>query len=345
MIRSGLNCFALAAWLAFVPALHSAVTNAAPDFREVYQLVLSNLTGVTGADLDRAALNGLLAGMDGRVLLEDTPSAAATNQVLISRVGLLDKEVGYVRVNRVAEGLASELASAVRGLNSTNVLKGLVLDLRFAAGSDFAAAAAAADLFVVRERPLLDWGAGSARARSKADALTLPLAVLVNHDTAGAAEALAAVLREAGVGLLLGDTTAGRAMVMQEFTLKDGQRLRVATRLVKLGDGVELSVRGVAPDIRVAVDAADERAWFENPYVVPGQTNATAGAEPVVQESQRPRPSEADLVRERQEELNHSAPVQPPKPPPPPKQLIHDPVLARAVDLIKALALVREGRG
>lgn len=265
MIRSGLKCFALAALLAFVPDLRSATTNAAPDFREVYQLVRSNLAGVTDADLDRAAVNGLLAGLDGKVLLEGGASNPATNLVPVSRVRVLDKNIGYVRISRVSDGLPSELASALRGLNSTNELKGLVLDLRYALGSDFAAAAAVADLFVARERPLLDWGAGSARARTKANALTLPLAVLVNHETTGAAEALAAVLREVGAGLVLGDATAGRAMIMQDFPLKNGQHLLVATRPVKLGDSTELSVRGVVPDIQVTVDAADERAWFEDP--------------------------------------------------------------------------------
>ena len=72
----------------------------------------------------------------------------------------------------------------------------------------------------------------------------LPVAVLVNRQTAGAAEALAAVLRETGAGLILGSRTAGQAMVAQEFPLKNGERLRIATAPVQLGDGSALAGAG-----------------------------------------------------------------------------------------------------
>src|SRR5207237_8535096 len=124
---------------------------------------------------------------------------------------------------------------------------------RYAEGYDDAAAAAVADLFISKERPLLNWGSGSSRAKEKADALRLPVAVLVNHQTSGAAEALAAVIRETGTGLILGSRTAGQAAVAEEFPLKNGQRLRIATAPVQLGDGTALSAEGINPDITVQV--------------------------------------------------------------------------------------------
>src|SRR5207249_12336882 len=132
-------------------------------------------------------------------------------------------------------------------------LKGVVLDLRFSAGDDYQSAAAVADLFIPKEHPLLDWGSGVVKSRNKEDAIRIPVAVLVNRDTAGAAEALAAVLRETGTGLILGGKTAGQAMIAQEFPLKNGDRLRIATAPVQLGDGSALSAEGVKPDIAVEV--------------------------------------------------------------------------------------------
>jgi len=60
-------------------------------------------------------------------------------------------------VARVAAGLAGQLKAAYEKLNATSKLKGLVLDLRFADGHDFTAAANAADRFLSKEQPLLSW--------------------------------------------------------------------------------------------------------------------------------------------------------------------------------------------
>ena len=147
----------------------------------------------------------------------------------------------------------------------------MILDLRYAAGDDYAAAAATAELFIKKEQPLLDWGTGMVRSKDKSDAISLPVAVLVNRQTAGAAEALAAVLRETGSGLILGDRTAGQAMIAQEFPLKNGERLRIATAPIQLGDGSALSEQGLKPDITVEVTPADERAYYADAYKAPRQ--------------------------------------------------------------------------
>ena len=91
------------------------------------------------------------------------------------------------------------------------------------------------------------------RSKENSDALSVPVAVLVNRQTVGAAEALAAVLRETGAGLILGSNTAGQAMIAQEFPLKNGERLRIATAPIQLGDGSALSGQGLKPDIAVEV--------------------------------------------------------------------------------------------
>src|SRR5208282_4163866 len=106
----------------------------------------------------------------------------------------------------------------------------------FADGTDYEAAAKVADCFLNSDRPLLDWQTGSARATKKADAIAAPVAILVNGRTTGAAEALAAVLRDANVGLILGATTAGQASLYKVFPLSNGQELRVAVAPVSLSD-------------------------------------------------------------------------------------------------------------
>jgi len=353
MIRIVLKCFATVILAAFAGLTNgiAATTDPAPDFQEVYDLLKSNLTGVSEAELNRAAVEGLLTNLRGKVsLLEDENSWGSKNAgPSVVKTIVLEQDVAYIRLSHVANGLAQEIESAQRKLSETNTLKGLVLDLRFAAGDDFAAAAAAADLFVAKERPLIDWGAGMAKSKDKPNPIKLPVAVLVNRDTTGAAEALSAILRETGSGLILGTTTAGGAMIAREFTLKNGQKLRIASVPVKLGDGTSLSAQGVKPDIEVAVASVQERAYLEDPYASPPgmkpSVGTTAGADAAIRPVRRQRISEADLVRERREGTNFDqegfTAVRDREPE---KPLIRDPVLARAVDLLKGLALVRRVR-
>jgi hypothetical protein len=217
---------------------------------------------------------------------------------------------------------------------------------------DYAEAGAVADLFLSGGQPLLDWGAAAARSTAKTNALKLPVAVLVNRETAAAAEALAAVLRETGAGLVLGGNTAGRAMIAQEFPLKNGQRLRIATAGVKLGNGEVLSARGVKPDIEVAVSVEEEKAYLADPFVELPGTNLLAagtasGTNSVTNGTNRlprRRITEADLVRERREgfDFRTNPTVGVERESVREKPVVQDPVLARALDLIKGLAVVRQ---
>jgi len=210
--------------------------------------------------------------------------ADTTNADLVKSV-VLENNVAYLRVGDVGKNLAEEVQSAQKALAATNKIAGTVLDLRFADGDDLAAAKAAADLFAAKK---------------------LPLAILVNRETRGAAAALATALREARDGLVFGGATT------------------------------ELK-----PDIAVAVKIADEKRYLENPYAALAQSETNSGAStnnfsPFIDHT-----SEADLVREKIKDGDKDESSMPPRPTEPQKPFIHDPVLARAVDLIKDLAVTR----
>jgi len=173
----------------------------------------------------------------------------------------------------------------------------------------------------------------------------------VNRQTAGAAEALAAALRQTGAGLILGGRTAGQAMVAQDFPLKNGDRLRIATGAIQLGDGSALSERGLKPDIAVEVSPEDERAYYADAFKAMEKTNLlasgslsftnlTSGTNRL---ARRPRFNEAELVRERREGVSE-ADLTALRVREPEKPTVQDPALARALDLLRGLALVRQSR-
>ncbi len=358
MIRIGINSLLLACLVLFggegaLRADAKAEASKAPDFTEVYDLIRAHLAGVSEGQLNQAAVEALVSGLAPRVSLVTNASAPSTvgEAPLVIKSSVFEGDVFYVRIGRVGEGLADAISTACSKPGKTNKLDGVVLDLRYAGGDDYAAAAAVADLFVKKEQPLLNWGSGMVRSKENSDAIGLPVAVLVNRETAGAAEALAAVLRETGTGLILGSRTAGQAMVAQEFPLKNGERLRIATAPIQLGNGTEMSEKGLKPDIAVVVSPEDERAYYANAFKVQNRTNLLASTDLSVTNQASgtnhaaPPPlfNEAELVRERREGLGEpDLPV--PKATEPERPLVQDPALARALDLLRGLALVRASR-
>jgi hypothetical protein len=347
------------AFLAMPSGLKADVTNNTPDFKEVYDLIRSHLAGETTAALDQAAVRGLLNQLHSKVsLVNDSSDTNSSSQAsLVVKSATYDGPVGYVRIDHVGEGLAPQISSAVTELNANNRLNGLVLDLRYAGGHDYAAAAAAADLFLTREVPLLNWGNGSANSTVKTDAISIPVAVLVNEQTSAAAEAFAAVLRETARALVIGSNTAGEATVDQEFPLKNGQRLRIATATLKLGDGEILSPDGVKPDIQVAVSPEEEKVYYADPFkeiarpsifplsmMSPAATNSvgTNGTNRL----RIRQTTEADLIRERKERpgMELEGMVTPAHETAAEKPVVRDPVLGRALDLIKGISVLRSSK-
>jgi hypothetical protein len=336
---------AAVALAATVPPRALAASTA--DFQEVFEVIRTNIGGMKAADLNTAAVEGFLARLDSKAWLID-PNKKAEPELAaapISSSAILDEGYGYIRISRVGQKLADGFSSALAQLISTNKLKGLVIDLRFAGGTDYAAAVKVADSFLGSEQPLLDWGKGMAKSTDKTNAFRLPVTVLVNQATAGAAEALAAALRQADVGLIIGTNTAGHASITRDFPLKDGQILRVAIAPIKAGNGDV--VERLKPDIRVDVNQDDERAYFMDAFkILPkGSSSATNVASlTVTNKAPRKRINEAELVRMLREGENPDDESVRPAAAEPARPMISDPALARALDLLKALAVVRHTR-
>ena len=186
---------------------------------------------------------------------------------------------------------------------------------------------------------------------AKTDAIHVPVAVLVNQQTAGAAEALAEALREADAAVLIGSRTAGQAHVFKEFDLSNGQRLRIATGQVRVGKGKPMSETGVVPDIDVAVPGEDEKVYFADAFKAPSRpapllraTNSVARAGSTNRTARR-RVYEADLVRMQREGLNPDEQEVAGAPGTRSEEdasepVVRDPALARALDLLKGIAIV-----
>jgi hypothetical protein len=346
-----LSCF----WVGLLPHASLGAAAGKPDFQEIYSVIASNPPpGISRSALNDLAVTNLLSALGPRVSLlpsgetpDATPSARDGTQS-ISRSEVFEGSLAYFRIREVQPGLSSALVENFKRFAGTNKIQGIVLDLRYCAGSSYEEVVAVADLFLSSEKPLLDWGEGMVSTKDRSVPINVPAAVLVNRETAGAAEALAAALRQTGAGLVLGSRTAGLAAAGREFELSNGQRLRINLRPILLGNGAAVPSTGVEPDIAVAVPSDEERAYFADAFAVVTRTNGVDGTSRLIVEAggtnraaRKPRFNEADLVREHTEgrmDPTRRAETEPEM------RIVNDPVLARALDVLKGLAVVRQRR-
>jgi C-terminal processing protease CtpA/Prc len=351
--------FVQIAWtfLVAITSAQSSVadTNRAPAFQDIYNLIRQNLAEVKESDLNQAAVKGLIAQLGPYVMLVDpkTKAEAANEDAIISdRTAVFDEHYGYVRLGQVNAELPGQFRSVLNQLQATNNLRGLVLDLRFATGQDYVAAAKTANLFISEAKPLLQWGDTKLDSTAKTHHFSLPLAILINLKTSGAAEALAGILRQTDTALLLGGSSAGKALLYRDFPLENETTLRIASAVIRLGDNRPLPITGIMPDIQVVVSQAEESAFYQDAYwAAKPATNLVSlstkeGTDPArnaATNRSRHRLNEADLVRMKKEgqrleeepTFALSSPLELSQP------TIQDPALARALDLLKGLAVIR----
>jgi len=338
----------------------------APDFTEVYQLIRTN-ANVNDAELQRAAVRGLVSELSPRAQWITNTATQPSETEIITRSSVFEDNLAYVRIGAVSSMLPASLQKVIQQHSSSIKLTGVVIDLRYTSGTDYEAAGKSAELFIPGAQPLLKWSDEVVSSTAKTDTIQLPLAILVNRNTSGAAEALAAVLRSTGAGLILGNRTAGHGFIVRDYPLRDGSTLRLAADPVSLANGTLIGTNGVKPDIDVTVSAEEERVYYADAFSVARTdslramtngvgTNQLAGA-------RRTRFGEAELVREHRAGIRRGggsdAPEMPGETPQPGRPgnsqsdnnsanphrpVVNDPALARALDLLKGLAVVRQSR-
>lgn len=345
---------------AVVSAAESAAKPAAPlDLSDLHAVKAAlqerylDPAALSDKKLNEAATRGVLTHLGLGVKLLDAKSVTAENGAAdIAKTEMFGDEIFYVRLGKLGHETAQALDAALKAVPCEK-LNGIILDLRFVSGSDFTDAADVAGRFVARGVPLFALKGAKREARSfsathEKPCLVTPLIVLVNRETVGSAEALAAVFDNQERAAIIGNTTAGDAVERTELPLAGGKKLALAVAEVVMPDGKKIFPRGLEPDVPVKVDIAVERKSLLGPDA---QKNLRASLEPKVVKH---RINEAELVRSldngkpegrkpvepkptespaEKETRNENAKVEQPA----------DVALSRALDILKGLRILRRG--
>ena len=147
---------------------------------------------------------------------------------------MLDAQTGYVRLQDFAENTNDELGRALADLSSKGMRR-LVLDLRNNPGGPLDQAIKVSNRFlprgdmIVYTRGRVPNSDQDYRATEKSDYLELPLIVLQNRNSASASEIVAGALQDHDRGLVVGETSFGKALVQSVYRVSQGAGVAVTT--------------------------------------------------------------------------------------------------------------------
>ena len=173
------------------------------------------------------------------------------------------RRVGYVRLTACREGAAQVLRTELRRLQRGGA-SAIVLDLRGNPGGLLDQAVSVASLFLDRGVVVSVEDAhhhGETYEATPTTVTRLRLVVLVDRRSASAAEVIAAALHDNNRATLVGENTFGKALVQTVTPLSNGAALRLTTARYLTPAGIDISRRGVEPDVLALDDprtASDE---------------------------------------------------------------------------------------
>jgi carboxyl-terminal processing protease len=174
-------------------------------------------------------------------------------------------KVGYVRISQFSVPTAAELSKALDELEKQG-MQALVLDLRHNPGGVLESAVDVAGEFLPAESLVVstEGRLPSQRREYRTQAGSkqrpaYPLAVLVNHGSASAAEIVAGALRDLKRAIIVGETTFGKGSVQSVVPLQDGSAIRLTTAKYYTPGKMVIHERGVEPTIRSVMSPEQDR--------------------------------------------------------------------------------------
>jgi len=228
--------------------------------------MIESIKGIGTRDMPLAYASLLLQGDPGstvdlsvvRVRRPDPQTVKLTRSTLsLPSVDahMLDNHVGYVNIDALSAAHVKEVAAAVDKLQKDGAQK-LVIDVRSCAVGTPEDGIALANLFMKQGRIGYLQGQRVPRQNFDADpakAITaLPVAVLTNGGTAGAAEVLAAAIQDNKRGQVVGEPTYGDAAMRKAITMDDGSAIILSVAKYYSPDGKAIQDTRVTPANLVA---------------------------------------------------------------------------------------------
>ena len=188
---------------------------------------------------------------------------------------MMDDNIGYISITNFRENTYNQFKEALDTLEAEGMEK-LVLDLRNNTGGLVKSAHEIGEELLPEGIMVYTMDKEGNREDTLCDDVynDVPMVVLVNGNSASAAEILAGAIQDTGRGELIGTTTFGKGLVQRLFTLPDGSGLNVTIQKYYAPNGTSIHGVGITPDYEV-----------ELPEEYAQQTNIPAEADTQLQKA------------------------------------------------------------
>lgn len=169
---------------------------------------------------------------------------------------MLDNGIGYMQVTGFEEVTIGQFSDGLEKLEKKN-MKALIIDLRDNGGGLLKTAVAMLDRML--PEGLVVYTEDSKGVNDKFYAeddvqIEIPVAILVNGNSASASEVFSGAMQDEGKAVLIGTKTFGKGIVQTIFDLKDGSALKMTTSKYFTPKGRNIHGEGLEPDITVELD-------------------------------------------------------------------------------------------
>ncbi len=250
--------------------------------------IFEAIEGKSTREMSLAEIHNMLSGQPGsnvtasvvRARRAEPQKTTITREIVAIPTAtekMMADGIGYIKVDALTPGKAQEIAMRIKSLQKQGAKK-LILDLRNTAEGEESEGIATANLFLNHGTITYLQGQKYSRQAFNADpqkAITnLPMVVLVNRGTAGAAEIVAAAILENARGDVVGDKTFGEGSVQKVIDIPDGSALILSVAKYYSPSGKAIQDSAVTPNILVA-DNDDDMALPDEDQSAPAdQTKA-----------------------------------------------------------------------
>lgn len=195
---------------------------------------------------------------DGKQLSFDLASGTYS---VISVTGKMIDTVGYIRITDFNDTTAGQFSAMVEDHIAAGATS-LIFDVRTNSGGTLSAAVDTIGYLMPRgafANSTASDGTVTPLSAISAYELNLPTVTLVNGATAGEAELFAGVLQEFSLTSVVGETTAGRAMIQEYFPLsEDNAAVKLSVAEMSLLKAGSWEGKGIVPDRRVTLTQTGE---------------------------------------------------------------------------------------
>ena len=164
---------------------------------------------------------------------------------------MMDNDIAYIEIVEFDSVSVDQFADALATAKASG-MKGMILDLRGNPGGSL-------DAVVDMARMILPEGMVVYTENKKGDReeytcdgkrqLKVPLVVLVDGNSASAAEIMSGAIKDYGLGTLVGTTTFGKGIVQQIVPFKDGSAVKITTSAYYTPNGHNIHGTGIEPDV------------------------------------------------------------------------------------------------